>query len=194
MEGRGVSEERDDRVGRGAPGPPDQASQFALRRRLDDGVLRLDVEDLLRTLHQRPPLLLLDRVIALVPGEHAVGLKRVSGNEAGLAVRRHGFVFPSTLGLEALAQLATVVIRGISPPPDPGRHRSAPELALNPLPALQLSEVESLEVHRELDSPAAIHLIVSRLEGEEAGEMRFAGEATIEGELYLSARFLMTTA
>jgi 3-hydroxyacyl-[acyl-carrier-protein] dehydratase len=71
----------------------------------------LDVNQLLRILPHRPPMLLLDRVIELEPPKSARGIKAVSANEP--AVRGHfptAPVFPAFLCLEAMSQLMCVLI------------------------------------------------------------------------------------
>jgi len=148
-------------------------------------VLSLDIEDLLRLLPHRPPLLLLDEVLALVPGEHAVARKLVSGDEAGLAARRTGFVFPATLAAEALAQLAGLVASGLCIPE---------EAAGGTSPWPQLVALETLEVHRELCEPAQLDLTVSCTESPEGApkdERRFTGEATIAGDRYVTATLVL---
>jgi 3-hydroxyacyl-[acyl-carrier-protein] dehydratase len=85
----------------------------------------LDVAKLLRILPHRPPMLLLDRVIELEPRKTARGIKAVSANEP--AVR--GYlptqpVFPSSLCIEALAQLMCVLIYA-SDGLDPGSQQFA---------------------------------------------------------------------
>jgi len=182
--GRGDSAARSGDPAR-APDAAEIAARIALRRKLGGGVLSLDVEDLVRILPHRPPLLLLDQVLALVPRQHAVARKLISGDEAGLAARRTGFVFPATLVAEALAQLAGLVAAGISVPEEAaGRSAPWPELAA----------LETLEVHRELDEPAVLDLTVSRLEpvvGDDPAELRFAGEATIAGVPYVTTTLIL---
>jgi 3-hydroxyacyl-[acyl-carrier-protein] dehydratase len=71
----------------------------------------IDVNKLLRILPQRPPALMLDRVIELDPRKSARGIKSVSANEP--AVRGHfpsAPVLPAVLCLEALSQLMCVLI------------------------------------------------------------------------------------
>lgn len=70
----------------------------------------LSSDDLRRLMPHRHPFALLDRVIRLVPGKRAVGVKNVTVAEpwfAGHFPEQH--VFPGVLLIEVLAQLAGVV-------------------------------------------------------------------------------------
>ncbi len=151
----------------------------ALRRDLYQGACVLEAEEILRLLPHRPPILLLDRVVALVPGHHAVGVKLVTGNEFGLSTRAHGFVFPATLALEALVQLATVVIRY----PDSGLLpvESAAE-------GIFLFEAEKVAVHREMVCGDRLHLHVDISPSRQWPRVA-AGQATLGGAPYVDARF-----
>ena len=157
-------------------------SEIARRRLFDGGMLGFDPEDLLSLLPQRPPLLLIDRVISLVPFYHAVALKRVAGNEAGLDQHRHGFLFPSTLAVEALSQLAQLVASGATRPADSKERIRWPEL----------KEIEKINVHLELSRPGPLHLTISRLGDPVEGLIPFAGEVTTEEGLFLEARLILT--
>ena len=67
----------------------------------------LDVEAIQRLLPHRPPFLLVDRVVALVPGERLVAWKSVTMNEPFFQGHFPGApVMPGVLILEALAQAA----------------------------------------------------------------------------------------
>ena len=150
-----------ERSGPAGGGRGDERSAGAIerRRRFHGGVLELDAEDLLEIVPQRPPLLLLDRVLALVPGEHAVALKHVCGDEAGLDHHRHGFVFPSTFAAEALTQLAQLVVSGVAVPED-----RTPAARLDAETWPSLVAIDALTVHQELLEPGSLHLTVSKLE------------------------------
>ena len=151
-----------------------------LRRAFNDGVLALEIEDILQVLPHRPPVLLVDRVMTLVPGSHAVAMKAVTGNECGLAGRRRGFTFPSTFALEALVQVATLVILS----GDPGHEDSPPSYAL------RLTEVESLKIEQEMATGDLIYLHVSISLGSE-GEYRTEGHAELNGKTYVRTTFCL---
>jgi 3-hydroxyacyl-[acyl-carrier-protein] dehydratase len=71
---------------------------------------RLEIEDILRQLPHRYPMLLLDRVLECVPGESVRAIKNVSFNEpyfTGHFPSRP--VMPGVLILEAMAQAAGVL-------------------------------------------------------------------------------------
>ena len=152
-----------------------------LRRALSGGVLALDVEDIQRLLPHRPPMLLVDRVLSMVPGQHGVGLKAVSGNECGLRRRRHGFVFPATFAAEALAQLAAIVLlyRAADGDPDPEQEPASPGL---------LVTIRSLEIHREMVEAERLQLSVSVLKQFD-GFARIQGEASIDQGPFISTTF-----
>jgi len=73
--------------------------------------LPLEAADIMRILPHRFPFLLVDRVIELVPGKRAVGIKMVTANEpqfTGHFPERP--IMPGVLMVEALAQTAGVAI------------------------------------------------------------------------------------
>ncbi len=70
----------------------------------------LDVEAIQRILPHRPPFLLVDRVVALAPGEKLVAWKSVTMNEPFFAGHFPGHpVMPGVLVLEALAQACALL-------------------------------------------------------------------------------------
>ncbi len=71
----------------------------------------LDIEAIQQLLPHRPPFLMLDRVIELDPAQSAVGIKCVTMNEWFFVGHYPEFpVMPGVLIVEALAQLAGVVV------------------------------------------------------------------------------------
>ena len=161
----------------------------ALRRRLGGGTLSLDAEDIQRLLPHEPSMIMVDRVMTFVPQHHGVGLKAISGNEYGLCRRDHGFVFPATLGVECLAQLAALV--WLYPKQGEIPKEAAPELREDGSIVGSLGEVQSIEVHSELVNPDRLSLEVSVLEIVSEREVLFRGDVSVQGTPTVSARFTL---
>ncbi len=71
----------------------------------------MNYSDIQKILPHRYPFLLIDRVLELVPGESAEGIKQLSGNE--IFFQGHfpdEPIFPGVLQIEALAQLGGVAL------------------------------------------------------------------------------------
>ena len=77
------------------------------------------IDEVMRRLPHRYPMLLVDRVLDCIPGERIVALKNVTANEEFFAGHFPGRpVMPGVIALEALAQTAgilTFVTAGIYP-------------------------------------------------------------------------------
>lgn len=71
---------------------------------------QMDIHEILEYLPHRYPLLLVDRVLEVVPGERIVALKNVSINEPFFPGHYpHHPVMPGVLVIEALAQTAAIL-------------------------------------------------------------------------------------
>lgn len=71
----------------------------------------IDINRIMEMIPHRYPILLVDRVLELDPGERAVALKNVSFNEPHFQGHFPGFpVMPGVLIVEAMAQTAAVVV------------------------------------------------------------------------------------
>jgi len=71
----------------------------------------MNIEEIMKILPHRYPFLMVDRIIELVPGERAVGIKNVSVNEPyfqGHFPERP--VMPGVLQLEAMAQVGACAL------------------------------------------------------------------------------------
>lgn len=80
----------------------------------------INIEDILRCLPHRYPMLLVDRILDVVPGKSCVGLKNVTINEAFFQGHYPGQpIMPGVLILEAMAQAGAVII--LSDPQYAGR-------------------------------------------------------------------------
>jgi 3-hydroxyacyl-[acyl-carrier-protein] dehydratase len=70
-----------------------------------------DINEIYRILPHRYPFLLVDRILELVPGERAVGVKNVTINEAFFQGHFPGHpVMPAVLITEAMAQVGGVLL------------------------------------------------------------------------------------
>lgn len=71
----------------------------------------IDINRIMTMIPHRYPILLVDRVLELVPGESAVALKNVTMNEPHFNGHFPGFpVMPGVLIVEAMAQTAALVV------------------------------------------------------------------------------------
>lgn len=71
----------------------------------------LNIDEILRMIPHRYPFLLVDRILEIVPGERATGLKNVSVNEPFFQGHFPGNpIMPGVLQAEALAQVGAVTL------------------------------------------------------------------------------------
>ena len=75
------------------------------------GVITIDIQRIMQMIPHRYPFLLIDRVVDVVNGESAVGIKNVSINEIYFQGHfpQHP-VMPGVLMIEAMAQTAAVLV------------------------------------------------------------------------------------
>ena len=73
--------------------------------------LTIDIERITAMIPHRYPFLLVDRLIDVIPGESAVGIKNVSANEPHFQGHFPDHpVMPGVLIIEAMAQTAAVIV------------------------------------------------------------------------------------
>ena len=71
----------------------------------------MDIKGIMEVIPHRPPFLLIDEIIEMIPGERAVGIKRVTGEEDFFRGHFPGNpIMPGVLIIEALAQTGAVSV------------------------------------------------------------------------------------
>ncbi|NUT52717.1 MAG: beta-hydroxyacyl-ACP dehydratase [Saccharothrix sp.] len=134
--------------------------------------------DILRVLPHRYPMLLVDRVVDLVPGESLTAVKAVSADEPWYADLAPGAPddYPSTLLLESWCQAAVL-------------------LASWPGPAglTLLGAVSDVEFHRPV-TPGCLVRHSVRLLDARGGTAAFTGRSEVDGLVVLTAGRVVTTA
>jgi UDP-3-O-[3-hydroxymyristoyl] N-acetylglucosamine deacetylase/3-hydroxyacyl-[acyl-carrier-protein] dehydratase len=88
----------------------DMEEAQALGKRLNAEPV-FDIRQIQRILPHRYPFLMVDRVIKLEPGKHAIGIKNVSANEEFFTGHYPGHpIMPGVLIIEAMAQLGGLLL------------------------------------------------------------------------------------
>lgn len=73
--------------------------------------MELEIRDIMKILPHRYPFLMVDRILEVVPGVRAVGLKNVTANEPQFTGHWPGNpVMPGVLMLEAMAQVGGIFL------------------------------------------------------------------------------------
>lgn len=163
-----------------------ESDRWELHRQISPGALQLESTDLENLLPISREKLLLDRVLSLRPGTHAVAEKAVSAGPKEQQFRgRQEFSFPSTVAFSALEQLSLVVL-----------FSALPEGQSIQMPALV--SIESLEISAEMVEPGLLHLHVISLgqaDGFDGDDrvVRFMGRVTVNGEDFVKATWAMNT-
>lgn len=71
----------------------------------------LDTKQIMSIIPHRPPILMVDRIVEMVPGQRAVGIKNITANEPVFQGHYPGNpIFPGVLIIEAMAQTGGVAL------------------------------------------------------------------------------------
>ena len=141
-----------------------------------DVVETLDVMRIMEMIPHRYPFLMIDRVVDLVPGVSAVGIKNVTLNEhhfQGHFPRRP--VMPGVLIIECMAQTAAVLVV------------ETLEGAAAGKPVYFMS-IEEARFRKPVVPGDRLHVHVAKLRRRGA-VWKFSGEARVDGVLMAQARF-----
>jgi len=84
--------------------------------------MQLDFEEIKKLIPQRFPFLMIDRVLEVEPGKHAVAVKNISGNDmVFLGHFPDKAVMPGALIIEAMAQAAIILFAVCKEEPETGK-------------------------------------------------------------------------
>lgn len=129
--------------------------------------------DILRRLPHRYPVLLVDRVVQVVPGESLTALKAVSANEPWHTAGD----FPSTLLLESWCQAAVLLSSWDHPPT--GR-------------VVLIGSLTDVEFHRPV-TPGCVVRHSVRILSTRGDTVAFTGESTVDDQAVMTVGRAVTT-
>jgi 3-hydroxyacyl-[acyl-carrier-protein] dehydratase len=147
-----------------------------MEAKTQEAASEIDVERIMRLIPHRYPFLMIDRVVGIVPGETATGIKNVSINEfffQGHFPQRP--VMPGVLLIEAMAQTAAVLVVHTLGAGSEGK-------------LVYFMSVDSARFRRPVvpGDRLAVRVVKKHSRG---NVWKFEGEALVEGKLMAEATF-----
>lgn len=140
----------------------------------------MDIHEILAHLPHRYPILLVDRVLDVVPGERIVALKNVSVNEPFFPGHYpHHPVMPGVLIVEALAQAAAILsFKTLGGTPDDKS-------------VYYFVGIDGARFKRPVSPGDQLILEVS-IQANKRGLWKFAGQAKVDGQIAAEAELMCT--
>lgn len=136
----------------------------------------IDINRIMKMIPHRYPILLVDRVLECVAGEHIVALKNVTVNEPHFQGHFPDFpVMPGVLIVEALAQASALMVVETFP-------EDAPEKLV------YFMGIDNARFRKPIVPGDTIHLHVKKLQSR-ANVWKFEGEAKVDDVLCAEATF-----
>ncbi len=142
----------------------------------DRGGFTIDVERIMKMIPHRYPFLMIDRMVDVVPGESAIGVKNVTINEPffqGHFPQRP--VMPGVLIIEAMAQTAAVLVVQTLGPAAEGK-------------LVYFMTVDSARFRRPVTPGDTLRIAVKK-ERQRGAVWKFAAEAKVDGKLVAEATY-----
>lgn len=142
----------------------------------EGSVTQFDVQHIMRLLPHRYPMLLVDRVANLIPNESITAIKAVTINEGFFQGHFPGRpIMPGVLIVEALAQAAGIL--------------AVETLGLaNSGKLVYFMAIEGAKFRKPVEPGVLLQLDVQFVQ-QRASVCKFAGKATIDGQLTAEAQF-----
>jgi len=139
-------------------------------------VTTIDINRIMEMIPHRYPILLVDRVLDLVPGESAVSLKNVTMNEPHFMGHFPGFpVMPGVLIVEAMAQTAALVVVEAMGSEAEGK-------------VVYFMSIDNARFRRPVTPGDSVHIHVTKIQSR-ANVWKFKGEAKVDGKTCAEATF-----
>ena len=140
----------------------------------DNTAISIDVEGIMKMIPHRYPFLMIDRVVDLMPGRGAIGIKNVSINEPYFQGHFPGRpVMPGVLLIEAMAQTAAVVVVHALGAGSEGK-------------LVYFMSIESARFRKPVFPGDTLHVHVTR-QHHRGNVWKFSGEAKVDGVLVAEA-------
>ncbi len=136
----------------------------------------IDVKRIMEMIPHRYPILLVDRVLQMTPGEGAVALKNVSMNEPHFMGHFPGHpVMPGVLIIEAMAQTAAIVVVETLGKEAEGK-------------VVYFMTIDNAKFRKPVVPGDALHLEVNKIQARK-NVWKFSGVASVDGKVCAEATF-----
>ncbi|MAF98632.1 MAG: 3-hydroxyacyl-[acyl-carrier-protein] dehydratase FabZ [Micavibrio sp.] len=136
----------------------------------------IDINRIMEMIPHRYPILLVDRVLELVPGESAVSLKNVTMNEPHFNGHFPGYpVMPGVLIVEAMAQTAALVVVEALGADAEGK-------------VVYFMTIDNARFRKPVVPGDSMHIHVTKVQSR-GRVWKFKGEAIVDGKVCAEASF-----
>lgn len=137
---------------------------------------QIDIKRIMKMIPHRYPILLVDRILEIMPGESAVALKNVTMNEPHFMGHFPDHpVMPGVLIIEAMAQTAAVVVVE-----DMGKEAEGKTVLF--------MTIDNAKFRRQVVPGDSLHLHVTKVQSRGA-VWKFKGVAKVDGQVCAEANF-----
>lgn len=137
----------------------------------------IDSNRIMKMIPHRYPILLVDRVLEVDPGESIIGLKNVTMNEPHFQGHFPGFpVMPGVLIIEAMAQTSALMVVEMMSEEEAARK------------LVYFMSIDSAKFRKPVVPGDSLHLHVKKIQSR-GNVWKFSGEAKVDGVLCAEATF-----
>lgn len=142
----------------------------------EQNIVNIDINQIMKMIPHRYPILLVDRLIELTPGQSATGLKNVTMNEPQFMGHFPGYpVMPGVLIVEAMAQTAALVVVDFLGEEAKGK-------------VVYFMTIDNARFRKPVTPGDSMHVRVEKIRSR-GPVWKFQGTATVNGEVCAEAVF-----